>query len=146
MDILSSIMLVSAGLFAGGAASFSWSRSSIWRTMPSASFIADFAATLKRTDKVQPPLLLTAIATSAMFAIASEGLARALAVLTVAGFTSIFVGSLAVLVPLQRRLIAHTPIEDAAVAPLRARWLRGQGGRAIVSVIAFATSVIATLA
>jgi hypothetical protein len=61
MIIWASLMLIAGGLFAGGAATFAWSRVPIWRRMPVHEFIGDFEETLRRTDKVQPALLVAAI-------------------------------------------------------------------------------------
>ena len=54
MSTWASLMLIAGGLFAGGAATFAWSRVPIWRRMPVQEFIGDFEETLRRTDKVQP--------------------------------------------------------------------------------------------
>jgi hypothetical protein len=52
MSAWASPMLIAGGLFAGGAATFAWSRVPIWRRMPVQEFIGDFEQTLRRTDKV----------------------------------------------------------------------------------------------
>ena len=56
MSTWASPMLIAGGLFAGGAATFAWSRVPIWRRMPAQEFIGDFEETIRRTDKVQPGL------------------------------------------------------------------------------------------
>ena len=42
MEIWAALMLFAGGLFAGGAATFAWSRVSIWRQMHSRGFVTDF--------------------------------------------------------------------------------------------------------
>ncbi len=68
MSVWAAVMLIAGGLFAGGAATFAWSRVPVWRTMPAAAFIEDFSQTISRTDKVQPALLVAAIAASLGYA------------------------------------------------------------------------------
>ena len=77
MSIWASLMLIAGGLFAGGTATFAWSRVPIWRRMPVQEFIGDFEETLRRTDKVQPALLVAAIVSAAGFALTADGSARA---------------------------------------------------------------------
>src|SRR3712207_8724761 len=72
-------MLITGGLFAGGAATFAWSRVPIWRRMPAQEFVGDFEETLRRTDKVRPALLVAAIVSAAGFALTADGSARVLA-------------------------------------------------------------------
>jgi hypothetical protein len=88
-------MLIAGGLFAGGAATFAWSRVPIWRRMPVQKFIGDFEETLRRTDKVQPALLVAAIVSAAGFALTSDGSARVLALVGAAGFVVTLAASIA---------------------------------------------------
>jgi hypothetical protein len=139
-------MLIAGGLFAGGAATFAWSRVPIWRRMPVQKFIDDFEETLRRTDKVQPALLVAAIVSAAGFALSADGLARVLALVGAAGFIVTLAASLAFLVPLQRRIIATPPAEAGAIDKMRARWFRGHLGRSMLAVASFvAVAVAATL-
>jgi hypothetical protein len=139
-------MLIAGGLFAGGAATFAWSRVPIWRRMPVQGFIGDFEETLRRTDKVQPALLVAAILSAAGFALTADGLARVLTSVGAAGFVVTLVASLAFLVPLQRRIIATPPAEAGAIDKMRARWFRGNLGRSMLAVASFvAVAVAATL-
>ena len=135
------IMVIAGGLFAGGAATFAWSRVPIWRRMPEPAFIDDFSETLSRTDKVQPALLVVAIAASVAFAVDADGTARVLAILGGAGFLAVLAASVAILVPLQRRIIARADPE--ALEEMRQRWFRGHIGRASLSVLAFVATAIA---
>ena len=146
MSIWASLMLIAGGLFAGGAASFAWSRVPIWRRMPVEGFIGDFEQTLRRTDQVQPALLVAAIISSAGFALTADGPARVLASVGAAGFVVTLAASLAFLVPLQRRIVATPPAEAKAIDEMRARWFRGHLGRSMLAVAAFvAVAVAATL-
>src|SRR5918998_3890076 len=106
MEIFAALMLISGGLFAGGAAMFAWSRVTIWRRMAVPEFVDDFDQTIRWTDKVQPALLVVAAVLAIAFAVTADGAARLLAALGAAGFIVVLLASLAVLVPLQRRIIA----------------------------------------
>jgi hypothetical protein len=146
MSAWASLMLIAGGLFAGGAATFAWSRVPIWRRMPVQGFSGDFEETLRRTDKVQPALLVAAIVSAAGFALSADGLARVLALVGAAGFIVTLTASLAFLVPLQRRIIATPPAEAGAIDKMRARWFRGHLGRSMLAVASFvAVAVAATL-
>ena len=144
MSIWSIIMLSAGGLFAGGAATFAWSRVPIWRTMPTAAFVDDFARTISRTDKVQPTLLIVAIVASAGVAATHAGLSRVLALVGAVGFLVVLIASLAVLVPLQRRIISSPDSE--ALGEMRERWFGGNLGRSTLSVIAFVATAVAASA
>ena len=145
MDAWAVLMLVAGGMFAGGAATFSWSRVPRWRAMPIADFGEDFAWTIRRTDKVQPALLVVAIASSIGFGVAAEGSAAALGLVGAAGLVVTLAASLAVLLPLQRRIVAVTPVQDSAVDEMRHRWFRGQHGRAVVSAASFVSLTLAAV-
>ncbi len=146
MDVWAAIMLISGGLFAGGAVTFSWSRVPIWRAMPIAQFGEDFAATLRRTDKVQPALVIVAIASSVGYAITAGGSASLLAWAGAAGLAATLIASVAVLVPLQRRIITRASTHDPAVHEMRNRWFRGQLGRSVLSTMSFASLALAAVA
>src|SRR5918993_2399186 len=146
MSTWASLMLIAGGLFAGGAATFAWSRVPIWRRMPAQEFIGDFEETLRRTDKVQPALLVAAIVSTAGFALTADGLARVLAFVGAAGFVVTLAASLAILVPLQQRIVATPPAEAKAIDEMRARWFRGHLGRSMLGAASFvAVAVAATL-
>jgi hypothetical protein len=146
MGIWASLMLIAGGLFAGGAATFAWSRVPIWRRMPVQEFIGDFEQTLRRTDKVQPALLVAAIVSTAGFALTAEGSARLLASVGAGGFIVTLAASLAILVPLQRRIVATPPEEAKAIDEMRTRWFGGNLGRSTLATASFvAVAVAATL-
>ncbi len=146
MSAWASLMLIAGGLFAGGAATFAWSRAPIWRRMPVQEFIGDFEQTLRRTDKVQPALLVAAIVSAAGFALTADGTARVLASVGAAGFVATLAASLAFLVPLQRRIFATPPAESKTIDEMRARWFRGHLGRSMLAAASFvAVAVAATL-
>ena len=146
MSLWASVMLIAGGLFAGGATTFAWSRVPIWRRMPVREFVGDFEQTLRRTDKVQPALLVAAIVSAAGFALTAEGSARVLASVGAAGFVVTLAASLAFLVPLQRRIVATKAAEAEAIEEMRARWFRGNLGRSMLAVASFvAAAVAATL-
>jgi hypothetical protein len=146
MSIWASLMVIAGGLFAGGAATFAWSRVPIWRRMPVQEFIGDFEETLRRTDKVQPALLVATIVSAAAFALTTDGSGRVLALAGAAGFVVTLAASLAILVPLQRRIVATPPSKAGAIDEMRARWFRGHLGRSMLAAASFvAVAVAATL-
>jgi Domain of unknown function (DUF1772) len=145
MEIFGSLMLIAGGLFAGGAATFAWSRVPIWRRMAVPEFVNDFDQTIRWTDKVQPALLVVAAASAIAFAITAEGAARLFAALGAAGFIVVLVASLAVLVPLQRRIVATPPSETESINAMRLRWFSGNLGRSALSIASFVLMVVATV-
>ena len=146
MNVFEGLMLFGAGLFAGGALTFAWSRVPIWRRMPPAQFVDDFAQTLTRTDKVQPALLVTGAASAAVFAATSNGAAAALAAAGAGGLLVALIGSLAVLVPLQRRLITIGARDGVRIEEMRTRWFRGNLGRSLMATLSFALIAAASAA
>ena len=138
MNPWSTLMVIAGGMFAGGAATFAWSRVPIWRRMPAPQFLGDFAQTIAWTDKVQPALLVAAIVASGGFVLTSNGVARLLAVAGAAGFAFTLIASLAVLVPLQRTLIATPVAQREEIEGMRVRWFRGNLGRSVLATASFA--------
>ena len=143
MSTWASVMVIAGGLFAGGAATFAWSRVPIWRRMPVQEFIGDFEQTLRRTDKVQPALLVAAIVSAVGFALTAGGSAQVLALVGAAGFVVTLAASLMFLVPLQRRIGATPPAEAKAINEMRARWFRGHLGRSMLAVASFVAVAVA---
>ena len=99
-------MLLSGGLFVGGVALIAWERVPAWRATDLADFRTGFAHTLRRVDRLQPALLVVCLSSTIAFASSTGGAARTLAALAAGGFLVVLVGSVAWLVPLQRRLVA----------------------------------------
>jgi hypothetical protein len=146
MSTWASLMVIAGGLFAGGAASFAWSRVPIWRRMGVEEFIGDFEQILRRTDKVQPALLIVAIVSAGGFALSAEGSAGVLASVGAAGFVVTLGASVGFLVPLQRRMVASGPAEAKAIEEMRERWFGGNLGRTMLGAASFvAVAVAATL-
>jgi len=146
MNVFEGLMLFAGGLFAGGALTFAWSRVPIWRRMPLPQFVDDFSQTLSRTDKIQPALLVTGAASAAAFAATSKGAAAVLAVAGATGLALALVGSVAVLVPLQRRLIAIGARDGDRIEEMRTRWFRGNLGRSLLATVSFALIAAASAA
>ena len=144
-DVWAALMLVAGGLFAGGAATFAWSRVPIWRRMPPSEFVSDFEQTIRRTDKVQPALLVVAAVSAIGFAVTANGSARLFAALAAGGFVIVLLASLSVLVPLQRRIIAAPLAHAADIEAMRLRWFRGNLARSLLAVASFVLMVVATV-
>ena len=138
MNIWAALMVIAGGLFAGGAATFAWSRVPIWRRMPVPQFVSDFAQTINWTDKVQPALLVAAIVSAVAFALTTDGSASTLAAVGVVGLVLTLAGSLAFLVPLQRRIIASPLERPEAIEEMRQRWFQGNLGRSVLAAVSFA--------
>jgi hypothetical protein len=63
------------------------------------------------------------------------------------GMLVVLVGSVAVLVPIQRRLVASGSAPPSAdLAALRTRWLRGHLVRHAVALACFVLAIVATVA
>ncbi len=145
MEFFAALMLIAGGLFAGGAATFAWSRVPIWRKMAVREFVTDFEQTIRWTDKVQPGLLVLGAVAGIAFAVTADGSARIFAALGAGGFFLVLFASLAVLVPLQRRIIA-TPVAEAEnIEEMRRRWFSGNLGRSLLAVGSFTLMVIAAV-
>ena len=145
MNIWAILMLVSAGLFAGSALSFTWARIPIWRTMPLPQYLTDFAETIHRADRVQPTLLVVAIVTAFAFGISASSAARTIALTAAAGFLITLIASVAVLVPLQRRIIASSPQQPDTIEVMRGRWFNGHRGRSALAAVCFTLASIAAI-
>jgi hypothetical protein len=138
MIVWAFLMLVSGGLFAGGVTALAWDRIVAWRSMPLAEFGTDYAGVVQRADRVQPGLLVVAIVASFAFGFTDAGAARILALIGASGFLATLIGSVAVLVPLQRRMISSSSsLEAGALERMRHRWFRGHLGRTVVGVTSF---------
>jgi hypothetical protein len=116
-------MLLSGGLFVGGVAAIAWERVPAWRATDPLDFQSGFAHTLRRVDRLQPALLVVCLGSTIGFVSSTGGAARTLAALAAGGLLVVPVGSVALLVPIQRRLVASGPPPLSAVEALRARWL-----------------------
>jgi Domain of unknown function (DUF1772) len=134
MDVWAILMVMTAGLFAGGVLVIAWERIPVWRRMPPDRFRVDFAAVIRRADMIQPSLLVVAIVATGGFAFTQVGAARALALVGGIGFSLTLLASVAILVPLQRRIIAGRVEASDAV---RRRWFLGHLGRTGVSMTSF---------
>jgi hypothetical protein len=139
MNVFLALMVIAGGLFAGGATTFAWSRVPIWRRMQTTEYVRDFGQTINRTDKVQPMLLVVAAASAVAFGLTSTGLAQVLAFVGAGGLIAVLVASLAILVPLQRRIVRVGMGDPRAdLGDMHRRWDQGNLGRAFLSLFAFA--------
>ena len=146
MNLWAVPMVIATGMFAGGAATFAWSRVPIWRRMPVPQFVGDFSQTLHWTDKVQPALLLVAIVSTASFAATATGAATLFAAAGAAALVVALMASLTILVPLQRRIIASALERSEQIEEMRDRWYRGNLGRSTLAAFAFALVAVAAVA
>lgn len=139
-------MLVSGGLFAGGVMSIAWERIPAWRRANLQEFRATFAHTLRRVDRLQPALLAVCLVSTIGFGINASGAARNFAVAAAGGCLITLVGSLAWLVPIQRRVVAQEPMSSwTAIENLRAQWLRGHLIRTASAAALFTLAVLAVV-
>jgi hypothetical protein len=139
-------MLISGGLFAGGVLSIAWERVPAWRESDFLDFPTAFAHTLRRVDRVQPALLVVCLISTVGFAVGSGASARTPALAAAAGLAVVLVGSVAWLVPIQRRLVAS---ETGQPVPeferLRTQWLRGHVIRTAVVLASLILVVVAAV-
>lgn len=146
-ELWSVMMLIAAGLFAGGVVLIALERAPAWRAADDASFRVEFAHTLRRVDRLQPAILLLGMISSVGFAVSASGTARILAGVAVACLVTVLIGSGAGLVPVQRRLVdPRSNLTTADVARLRTRWLAGHLIRTVVALVAFTLLVVAAVA
>jgi|SRR3712207_6346864 len=145
MNIWAIPMLVSGGLFAGGVLAVAWERIPAWRAMPPAQYLPDFAAAIRRADRLQPALLVVAIVTALGFGPSANASARTLALTAAAGFGVTLLASLAVLVPLQQRILAAAQQPPDAIEEMRRRWFSGHRGRAALAAACFTLAAIAAV-
>lgn len=123
-----------------------WERIPAWRATDLSQFRAGFAHTLRRVDRLQPALLVVCVGSTIGFASSAGGAARTLAALAAGGLLLVLVGSVAVLVPIQRRLVASGPAPLAAtLEQLRTRWLGGHLVRTAGALVCFALVIVAAV-
>jgi hypothetical protein len=147
-EVLAIAMVLTAGLFAGGVLSIAWERVPAWKSAEPSEFQATFAHTLRRVDRLQPALLTVCLVSTIGFALSvGGGAARTLSLLAAAGLLIVLVGSVALLVPAQRRLVASASrLTTPDVERLRTRWLRGHVLRTGVALAALVLVVAAVVA
>jgi Domain of unknown function (DUF1772) len=144
-DVWAISMLISGGLFAGGVVSIAWERLPAWRATELSDFRIAFAHTLRRVDRLQPALASACLASTLGFAATAGGAARTPALVAAGGLLAILVGSAAVLIPIQRRLVARgAELPPAEAERLRTLWLRGHTIRAVVALAALVLAVVAS--
>jgi hypothetical protein len=139
-------MLFAGGLFAGAVTSIALERVPAWRATELSEFQTGFAYTLRRVDRVQPALLVVSLVSTIGFVLGAEGTARASALLATACFLIVLVGSVAWLVPVQRRLVVSgTEHPSRQLERLRGQWLRGHWIRTVVALIALSLAIVAAV-
>jgi hypothetical protein len=137
-------MLISGGLFAGGVLSIAWERLPAWRGADLSDFRIAFAHTLRRVDRLQPALATACLASTLGFAASAGGAARTPAFVAAGCLLAILLGSAAVLIPIQRRLVSRgADLPSAEAERLRTMWLRGHTIRAVVALAALVLAVVA---
>jgi hypothetical protein len=145
-DLWAISMLISGGLFAGGVVSIAWERLPAWRATELSDFRIAFAHTLRRVDRLQPALLVVCLASTIGFALSADDGAQLLALLAAAGFLAVLVGSGALLVPVQRRLVSsEAELPSPEAERLRRLWLRGHLIRTVVALVALVLAVVASI-
>lgn len=143
MDVWAVPMLLAGALFTGGVTWFAWMRLPVWRRMPLGEFESDFADAIRRADRVQPALLVATLVSAVGYSLDATEAARVLALAGIAGLVVTLVGSGAILVPLQRRLVRTRPPDDE-VGSMRNRWMVGHLIRTLLALVSFALLAIAT--
>ncbi|MGH3030437.1 MAG: anthrone oxygenase family protein [Gaiellaceae bacterium] len=139
-------MLISGGLFAGGVVSIAWERLPAWRATELSDFRIAFAHTLRRVDRLQPALLVVCLASTIGFALSADDAAQLPALLAAGGFLVVLIGSGALLVPVQRRLVSsEARLPSAEAERLRRLWLRGHLIRTVVALVALVLAVVASI-
>lgn len=143
MNFWAALMLIAGGVFTGSVVAFAWDRVSAWRVMPIQQFMRDFDHTINRADKIQPALLLVAIAGAVGYGLSETGSVRLWALVGAGGFLVVMIASLGVLVPLQRRILRMPLDREREIGDMQQRWFPGHIGRTVLSVVSFGVVVIA---
>jgi hypothetical protein len=134
-------MLISGGLFTAVAAFVTLERVPAWRLMSWPEFQNDFVRWIRWADRVQPGLLLVCLAATIRYAAVAQGPAGGLAATAAAALFLILVGSVALLVPVQRQLIRGASRDRNS---LRRRWYRGHLVRTTLAATALTLLVLAS--
>jgi hypothetical protein len=145
-EALSILMLITGALFVSSVFSIAWERAPVWRAEEIAPFRVDFAHTVRRVDRLQPPLLLVTLALSIGFAISASGTASVFAGVAALCLGAILVVSTTRLVPIQNRISdPESDLSGAEVERLRTRWLSGHLIRTAFALVAFVLLVVAAV-
>lgn len=141
MKLLIIAMILSGGFFSGGVIALAWNRLPVWKELPFAQFKSDFGRTIRFADILQPFLLAGAIISTLLFALNSQNWASTLAWMATAGYAATMAASVALLVPLQRKLLSFNE-EPGDLAILRAKWITGHIGRTVLSSLSFILAAV----
>jgi FtsH-binding integral membrane protein len=147
-QLTASVLLIVDGLFTGVLWTLAIERVWIWREMDERAFADDFRNSIRRVDVVQPVFGLVATALAAYYAAKVSGSAQWLAFIGTALLVTVMVASVAVGVPLQKRLRAPQPDDldiSSNVLEIRRVWCRMHLVRTACGVSAFALLVVAVL-
>lgn len=134
-------MLLAGGLFAGGVAVIAWERVPAWLAADVSEFRTAFAYTVRRVDRLQPALLVVCLVSTIGFVMRADGAARSSALFAAAGFLIVLVGSVALLIPVQRRLVAPGAQQPSEIERLRSQWVRGHVIRTLISLAALTLAI-----
>lgn len=145
MDSWEIAALVAGGIFTARVVYFAWVRAPRWLRMEPQVFLPDFERTIRTADKVQPALLVVTIASLWMLSRSVDGMPSTLALAATGGFAATMIASVAVLVPLQRRMIRDGQNPATPIRAMRSRWVRGHVGRTALSIVSFALLALAVL-
>ena len=137
---LQPLVVVMSGVFAAGTMAAAW-RSRSWLEMNATDFKIDFSRTIAVADKLQPALAVGALGAITGYVLDSSEPGEGFAIGAGVILLGILVGSLAVLVPLQRRIIHNSESEEATEG-LRSRWVRGHLMRTIAALVAFCLAIL----
>lgn len=107
------------------------------------TFMIDFANAIRRADRLQPALLIASIVTALGFGIGATATGRTLAFMGTSGFVVTLVASVAVLVPLQRRIMGSSHLQPEVIDAMRHKWFRGHAGRSALGATSFLLVAIA---
>jgi hypothetical protein len=138
------LMVVASGFFAAGTIAAAV-RIRACLGMNLTDFKRDFARTIGIADKVQPALVIVSLIVIVSFVVTSGDPGERYALGAGVVFLAILVASVAILVPLQKKIIRTTESREATEA-LRMRWMKGHLGRTMAAIVAFALAIATFLA
>lgn len=116
------VMLLSGGLLTGGAWMVAVERLWIWDRMDLPDYTADFRRSIHRADPMQPILGYITIAAAIVFAIDSDGAARALAIVAIAIYVAAFLVSILFNQPINKVVVGASDAVSPDADATRRRW------------------------
>lgn len=132
-QVAGAVAQLTSGAFAGSCAYIALVQQPVRASLPPGASLGDFRAAVPRAERLQAPLLVLALVAVAVEAVAAAG-----AAVVVGGLLllAVLVQTVALVLPINRRLLSGAPEEHLAAAPRAlARWGRLHAARTALAVV-----------